>query len=285
MVKAENTCEQDTSPRCGVPQKSNSYLSMRDRGKLHLSRLTKVRICPEENRDRHLTKSKKMSKELEKEKESKQQLDRLEKNIEECHRLYELYFMGIEKREPAQLREVVKREIALLRTSRNNQATFRFRLTSLSNRLQSLSRYWDRVNYEREQGTFHKDRKRTLRRVFNQSDAEPSSAALEALKQPSPQDNEATPPDGVPAYPGISQRPDPSLIQQPRLPEQRMRQIYDSYLEARSQCGESTRVNYEALVKTIESQIPRLQAKGYKEVDFQVIVKDGKAALKPVGKT
>ncbi len=227
-----------------------------------------------------------MSKELQKEKESKQQLDHLEKSIEECHRLYELYFMGIEKREPAQLRESVKRELAMLRTARNNQATFRFRLASLSNRLQSLSRYWDRVNYEREQGIFHKDRKRTLRRVFNQPDAESaSSAALEALKQPPPQDNDATPPDGVPAYTGHTQRPDPSLIQPARIPEDRMRQIYNAYIETRGQCGESTRVNYDALVKTIEGQLPRLQAKGYKEVDFQVIVKDGKAALKPVGKT
>jgi len=59
MVKAENTCEQDTSPRFGAPQKSNSYLLMRDRGKFHVSRLTKIRICPEENRDRHRKRAKK----------------------------------------------------------------------------------------------------------------------------------------------------------------------------------------------------------------------------------
>ncbi|MCB9637997.1 MAG: hypothetical protein H6727_03720 [Myxococcales bacterium] len=226
-----------------------------------------------------------MSKEQQKEKEAKFQLDQLEQSIEECHRNYELYFMGIEKREPFQLRENVKRLISSLRQTRNNQSTFRFRLNSLASRFQSLSRYWDRVNYEREQGIFHKDRKRTLRRVFNQSDlTSSSSAALETLRKAQNQDNDDTPPDGVPAYQGNSQRPDPSLVQPNKLPDDRMRQIYNSYIETRGQCGESTRVNYDALVKTIESQIPRLQAKGYRDVDFQVIVKDGKAALKPVGK-
>ena len=225
-----------------------------------------------------------MNQDLQNEKEAKHKLDMLEKQIEECRIQYELYFMGTEKREPVQLREDIKRQISLLLQSRNKQATYRFRLNSLSNRYQSLSRYWDRINYEREQGIFHKDKMRTRRRFFGKNDTEsPSSGNLTAHDLPHSHDQADTPPDGVPAFMGYPT--DAAAPQAPALSQARMKQIYDSYIETRRQCNEPTHnVSFQSLISTLEKQIPRLKEKGYNEVDFQVIVKDGKAALKPVGK-
>ncbi len=66
----------------------------------------------------------------------------------------------------------------------------------------------------------------------------------------------------------------------------RMRQIYESYVEAKRRNNERTdNLDYEKVAKSLKKMVPKLDRKHKgKKIDFQVVVKDGKVGLKPVVK-
>ena len=66
----------------------------------------------------------------------------------------------------------------------------------------------------------------------------------------------------------------------------RLRQIYESYVDAKRKNNERTdNLDYEKVAKSLKKMVPKLDRKYKgKKVDFQVVVKDGKVGLKPVVK-
>jgi hypothetical protein len=67
------------------------------------------------------------------------------------------------------------------------------------------------------------------------------------------------------------------------LSEERVRQLYSQYVETRRKQNEPTQtVTFDAVSKSLRESSAKLQEKHGKAVDFEVIVRDGKAALKPV---
>lgn len=67
------------------------------------------------------------------------------------------------------------------------------------------------------------------------------------------------------------------------LPEQRLRQIYNKYVETKRASNESTAgVTYEKLADSLRSQAAKLRETHSKSVDYEVIVRNGKTILKPV---
>lgn len=68
--------------------------------------------------------------------------------------------------------------------------------------------------------------------------------------------------------------------------ERELKQLYDRYVTARKGNNERTdNVKLESLQKTVEAMLPKLREKhAGKQIDFDVIVRDGKVALKPVTK-
>ncbi len=68
--------------------------------------------------------------------------------------------------------------------------------------------------------------------------------------------------------------------------EPRMRAIYDEYVAARRKNNERVdNVRYEKLQKSIEKMVPKLREKhAGKDIDFKVVVKNGRVGLKPVTK-
>ncbi len=68
------------------------------------------------------------------------------------------------------------------------------------------------------------------------------------------------------------------------LPEQRIQQIYATYIDAKRSTQESTAgITYDKLAQSLRTQADRLQsAHPSKTVDYEVVVKDGKTHLKPV---
>ena len=68
------------------------------------------------------------------------------------------------------------------------------------------------------------------------------------------------------------------------LSEQRLRQIYAKYVEAKRAANESTAgVTYERLVESLRAQAAKLRADNpAKSVDYEVVVKNGKTLLKPI---
>lgn len=65
-----------------------------------------------------------------------------------------------------------------------------------------------------------------------------------------------------------------------------MRKIYESYVQARRACRESTsNITEGKLEEMLKQSATKLRGKhGGKNIDFDVVIKDGKAVLKPVVK-
>ncbi|MFA9412778.1 MAG: MXAN_5187 C-terminal domain-containing protein [Deltaproteobacteria bacterium] len=84
-----------------------------------------------------------------------------------------------------------------------------------------------------------------------------------------------------------SRRAPPPITTRSKGPgEARMRQIYDSYVEAKRSNNERTdKIDYETVAKSLKKMVPKLDRKHKgKRVDFKVVVKDGKVGIKPVVK-
>ena len=84
-----------------------------------------------------------------------------------------------------------------------------------------------------------------------------------------------------------SRRAPPPIAARSKGPgDARMRQIYDSYIEAKRNNNERTdKIDYETVAKSLKKMVPKLDRKHKgKRVDFQVVVKDGKVGIKPVVK-
>jgi hypothetical protein len=84
-----------------------------------------------------------------------------------------------------------------------------------------------------------------------------------------------------------SRRAPPPIATRSKGPgEARMRQIYDSYIEAKRSNNERTdKIDYETVAKSLKKMVPKLDRKHKgKRVDFKVVLKDGKVGIKPVVK-
>jgi hypothetical protein len=107
------------------------------------------------------------------------------------------------------------------------------------------------------------------------------AAAAPAAAPPAPR------PTAVPAPaqpPPLPPRPAPRPIPaDDGLSDERVRQIYAQYVDAKRRQNESTAaITYENVAKSLRESTTRLQQKHGKKVDFEVAVKDGKTILKPV---
>jgi hypothetical protein len=120
---------------------------------------------------------------------------------------------------------------------------------------------------------------------------EPATATFSRPKAKPPLRHKAETP--VPrrdkSSPGIAanRRTPPAIAARSKGPgEARMRQIYESYVEAKRRNNERTdKIDYETVAKSLKKMVPKLDRKHKgKRIDFKVVVKDGKVGLKPVVK-
>ena len=84
-----------------------------------------------------------------------------------------------------------------------------------------------------------------------------------------------------------SRRTPPPIAARSKGPgEARMRQIYESYVEAKRGNKERTdKIDYETVAKSLKKMVPKLDRKHKgKRIDFKIVVKDGKVGIKPVVK-
>lgn len=81
-------------------------------------------------------------------------LDELENRLDRLRALYEQYFLGIEKIEPAVARKDVDRRFWLLRRTQIRNTARRFRLQVLVQRYNTFQQYWTRICREIENGTY-----------------------------------------------------------------------------------------------------------------------------------
>ena len=84
-------------------------------------------------------------------------VQKLEEELEELKVKYEMYFLGVEKREPNKWREELKKKVLRIKEAFTRNAALRFRLQSLHARFLSYERLWLRSAKEKEEGTYHRD--------------------------------------------------------------------------------------------------------------------------------
>ncbi len=178
-----------------------------------------------------------------------QDISRLENDINRLKFEYDQYFMGIEKIEPIKKREEVERFIRNLSSRVIRNTALRFKLSALTARYNTFLQYWIRIVRQIEDGTYQRDKFR--------------SQIKEKLATPAMSDKEKR-----------------------AAPSEGFQEVYQQYLEAKKRCKEDvSSLSLEKLSNTLKRQIPQIKEK-YKcqQVDFKVVIEEGKAKLKAIPK-
>lgn len=237
------------------------------------------------------------------------ELDRLEHDMNELRATYELFFMGVERGEPLPARNAVKAALRRLQETKPRNTSLKFRLQQARARFVSLENHWNRINRERENGTYRRDVAKAERRRLELERRELEAArARGAADERTAAGAPAPGPDGRPLT-GADLRPGASGAvtagggAQPRgaagdpafgrprarraedLTEPQLQRLYNTYITARRRCGESTKLRYEDMAASLRKQVPALMQKtGAKEVEFKVVIRGGHAVLKALPK-
>ena len=165
------------------------------------------------------------------------ELELLEAKIEELKILYEQFFVDILPHPPDQLRAEVVRTIRKLLRAPFRNSTTRFRLRTLVQRYQTYSTYWERVNKQREEGTYFRDvfKAEVREKVGEQAKAEAQTGSAEKA----------------------------------------MRQLFKSYESALSQAGQATKnLNYDAFKQSLLKKAKDLREQhGVKRLRYKIVVK------------
>lgn len=91
-------------------------------------------------------------------------INEFERKLDRLHRTYEQHFIGIEKRPPLALRRQVFRDLQQLDQIYMSSTAQKFRFRAAKQRFNSYKSYWNRVQKQIEEGTYHRDKKRARRR-------------------------------------------------------------------------------------------------------------------------
>lgn len=254
----------------------------------------------------------------------KEELDGLEKALDELRRRFDLYFHGSpeQRMPPTTAQAQLGGELRRLREDevRTWNTVDRFRFQQIFARFVALDRMWARTLKQIEDGVYKRDKlKVQLKKKREEEAAPPGSkmpqdtevgrsrpAFIDGLdvdvgsfddddaisSQPPQRPLAAAAPAERPRAPVPAARPaptagagGPSGGPSGGMSDQRLKQLYDVYMQAKKRTGESSTLTMDALKKQIEKQIPVIKAKHKCDsVDFKVVLKDGKAMLKAVPK-
>jgi hypothetical protein len=138
-----------------------------------------------------------------------QQIGDLDVAIDRLRSLYDQYFMGIERIEPAVPRKDVERKIYALRKEQIRNTALRFRFQMILQRYSTFQSHWQRICREIENGTYkrqlrHSERRRApepeaLQELAPAAPAPDAPATREALPEPgAPPPRAAFPEPGAP---------------------------------------------------------------------------------------
>ncbi|HLV65689.1 MAG TPA: MXAN_5187 C-terminal domain-containing protein [Polyangiaceae bacterium] len=242
-------------------------------------------------------------------------IEELEVRLERLRALYEQYFLGIEKIEPLVARKDVDRRLHALRREKIRNTAKRFKLQTIIQRYNTFQQYWQRICREIENGTY---KRHLLRAERSQGPADLKTIAarrrfgrerVESAAPPPPEPQAhpsvaAASPGAAPPPPpapgkgeGLPRRPPPPPKRRPAGPQPNpaaasapsgpieakgVRELH-ARLVAASRAANRPAVSLETVEKTVKATEAALRAKhANRRIFFDVVVKDGKPALKPI---
>lgn len=179
-------------------------------------------------------------------------LKALERKLKMVKFEYDKYFLGSRPNEPVMLRGEVQKAVMVLSQNPIRNTAERFRFNSINSRFQAFKRQWDATLRQIEAGTYKRHRfKADLR------DRERGVATTAA-------------PTLAPETPSAESEGD------------RMSRIFEAYRDAAVGCGQDTsKLTQAKLEKVIAKQEAAIRKKlDCQQVDFRVVVQDGKVKLK-----
>lgn len=240
----------------------------------------------------------------------KKALDDLEKQAEGIRRDFDQFFLGLVKRAPvtsqAQLAGVFRKMKEDELREWNTQDRFRF--NQIHARFVSMERIWARTLKQIEDGTYKRDKFK----VAQMKKRDAAGAETAVAQRPTLSfddlavdvdmgfdDDELRPAAAAPvrpAAPANVPRPAPRPVAAAAPPsssgpaaggisEQKLQQLHKVYIEAKRRTGEQSNLTLDALRAQVAKQVPVIQQKhNCQQVDFKVVLKDGKAMLKAIPK-
>ncbi len=230
----------------------------------------------------------------------------IEEELEELKARYDMYFLGVDRREPVRVRTELKRRVMKVKEAFTRNTGLKFRIQTLHARFLSYERMWMRSAREKEEGTYRRDVFKARLRAHKDEPAapaeQPAPAAVLAVRPAAPKAGTPQPAAAaakpgavlpVPAPGAPAQRPPaPRLTPAPAaggsggMSDAQLRKLYDQYVAAKRSCNEDvSRISYDAVASTVSKQIPEIMNRfKARSVEFKVEVKDGKAVLKAVPK-
>jgi phosphoribosyl-dephospho-CoA transferase len=99
-----------------------------------------------------------------------------------------------------------------------------------------------------------------------------------------PGDPMARPRSQLPQMPTSDRKHVPVTPTSTALDERQLRDLHSRLMRARDQTGDQTRVSVEALAKTVDAAAAKLRQQHghHRRIDFDVVIKDGKAVVRPI---
>ncbi len=91
------------------------------------------------------------------------ELNQIEQDMKSLEIAYEQYFMGVEKREPYQLRQKVTKQVRHLVNCYIPQVDLRFRVQGITSRFNSYAGHWDRTLRLIDEGKYERHTSRIKR--------------------------------------------------------------------------------------------------------------------------
>jgi hypothetical protein len=190
-------------------------------------------------------------------------LDQLEHSIRQLQIEWEKFFSGIEKKPPNDLKvrvEALVRKYAYAEIRNNGD---RFRYQGLTSRYNTFAELWAKRLRALEEGR---------------------PAGLHGTRVPTAPPAPPPPPPTPAAAAAAARAAAGGGEYRVRHPEQdaaAVRDLYQQFVAARKNTGETGAVKFESFQKLIAQQASRiLNEKGAKAVDFRLETKDGKVSLK-----
>jgi hypothetical protein len=208
------------------------------------------------------------------------QISDVEERTEALRARYDMWFIGIERREPSRERDELRREVGRLKTAFTHNTGLKFRIQTLHARFIAYERMWQRSAREKEEGTYRRDllrARRTAKRDAAKAGAPPTPSTAAPKVTPPPAAAPARAAQATPQVPAA-----PAAAGVPGMTDAQLRALHAAYVDAKRRCNEDvSKLSLDALAKSVARQMPDLvqRFKG-RAVDFRVVVKDGRAVLK-----
>jgi len=198
----------------------------------------------------------------------------LNEEIDRLRVRYEQYFLGLERRAPSQAQAQLRSQLMELKRTPIGNTAIKFKLNTLWSRYLTFERMWQRTCTEIEEGRYHRDVYKARMREQARKEREAQEKAEDSREEGKPSA----------ASLAAAQQADAQARRPAGISDDRVEKLYKTLVMAKKKCNEDPgKLSMDAVRKTLNKQLPELMKKsGGKQVDFKVVIKDGKAKLKPV---